>query len=137
MPAKILTTPSHIHLGDNIFVNIIKSNQSTRVQLYNAASPTPHEVSFQIEDWRRFSNRLESWKIHMEDTNCPLRGVLFSRPEFAIIKFVLDGIKTISFLHIDRKQIDLTLQQFKVLCASIDAIDAQISGPGLKPGDSH
>jgi hypothetical protein len=76
----------------------------------------------------------------MEDRTCLSSGVLFSCPKFAITNFVLDGIKTISFVLANRKQIDLTLKQFQVLCTSIDAIEdwhEQISGAGSMPGDSQ
>jgi hypothetical protein len=148
MAAQLLpiSPPNAIQLGDDYFVTISEFNQAIRVHirkyLRNAVTftATPHGVSFIMDDWRLFSNQLDFWKTQMEDRTCSSSGVLFSCSKFAITNFELDGIKTISFVLANRKQVDLSLKQFQVLCTSIDTLEDwhdQISGSGSMGNDSQ
>jgi hypothetical protein len=138
--------PNAVLLGEDIFAVVSEFNEIIRVHLRkyirNAVTftATPHGVSFPMDEWRLFSNQMDFWRIQLEDRSSTTNGVLFSCPKFAITNFILDGIKTVSFVLANRKQIDLTLEQFRVLCKSVDAIEDfhyQISGAGQMPGDSQ
>lgn len=131
-----------VEIGENVFcqVNQFKGAYLTHIRLYEPNAvlyvPTSCGVSFNWEYWVMLSDKFAGWRLDMDLDKLEV-GTLYGDAKSAVT-FDVDPVqgKLVHFELGNRKQIDLSYDQFVRLCDALPVIESFYGQMTCGP-DSH